>query len=554
MRRPGDILATQANAVVPILVVCAGEPANELAAALQAQGAAIERARSAKEVRAALSRRAFAAVVVESPGPTDILEPFRDYRGPDPLPILVVTSAGGYGTPIAVVGNDLVSVDYLLTPLRPEVIQSRLRAPLDLFRVRRALERATRDLERETAARERTDDLLRTTTEDLAARVRESAEARQLAERRTDEFLAALSHEIRNPLAPIRAAVELMRLTGTSDPVIERARGVVDRQVQHLTRLLDDLLDVNRMTHGHLALQTAPAALSDIVAAAVETSRPIIEQRRHRLTMELPDAPVTLEVDAARLAQVLSNLLSNAAKYTPVGGDVQITAALDQRHVVIRVVDSGIGIAADVLPNVFDVFMQGGSARTSGADGLGIGLTLARRFVEMHGGSIHVESKGLGQGATFEVRLPRPHAFSNAPQGGDRGVPASPLPPLRVLVVDDNEDAAEMLVAMLQMWGQETAIAFDGVAAIERGEEFEPEVVLLDIGKPRVDGYETARRIRQRPWGASALLVAVTGWGQQSDRARSHAAGFDRHLVKPVAPLALRSLLAERGSGDGPVE
>jgi CheY-like chemotaxis protein/two-component sensor histidine kinase len=300
---------------------------------------------------------------------------------------------------------------------------------------------------------------------------------------------------------------------------------------------------VSRITRDQLVLQTARIALADVVATAVETSRPIIEQRGHLLNVDLPPDSVWLEADPARLSQVVSNLLTNAAKYTPPGGRINVTAYLADTELVVCVSDTGIGISAEMLPRIFEMFMQVDKALGRATDGLGIGLTLARRIVEMHGGAIAATSGGQGRGAEFTIRLPALDRQTRSAETDD-DLDISPLPhALRVLVVDDNRDAAEMLAALLGAWGQQTTLAFDGRTAIDLGETFAPDVVLLDLGMPHLDGYETARLIRGRPWGAATLLVAVTGWGQPHDRDRSQASGFDHHLVKPVAPAALRALL-----------
>lgn len=369
----------------------------------------------------------------------------------------------------------------------------------------------------------------------------------EASERQRDEFLAALAHELRNPLAPIRAAVELMQLEGTPAATLAHARDVVERQVEHLSRLIEDLVDLSRLTRDQLVLRMTPVALDAVVGAAVETSRPVVEERRHRLAVELPGSAVWLHADLPRLAQALSNIIINAAKYTPPGGDITIRARADAGRVAIVVRDTGTGIAADMLPRVFDMFVQ--DRRAAGATGgIGMGLTLAKRLIRMHGGTIEAESEGPGRGSIFRLELPVISPPAATPE------PARPVGVARrvhrVLVVDDNADAAEMIVAMLSVWGQETAIAFDGASALVEGDRLHPDIVLLDIGLPQMDGYETARRMRLRPWGTDALLVAVTGWGQPDDRERTRAAGCDRHLVKPVAPAALEALLVERERHD----
>ena len=504
------------------------------------------RARSADEALLALLHQEFAAIVLDirMPGTSglELAGVIKQRKRTQHVPILFLTAhlveerdvLRGYSTG---------AVDYLTKPIRPEILRSKISVFVELYRKRRAVSRGNEALEREVRERQLVEEALRRVNQELEDRVRDRTAALEVANRRKDEFLAALAHELRNPLAPIRAAAEFMRLRGTAEPAVEHARAVIDRQVSHMTRLIDDLLDVSRITRDQLVLRTARIALADVVASAVETSRPIVEQRGHQLAVELPDAVVCLEADPARMAQVLSNLLTNAAKYTPPGGHIRLAARIDGDQLVVTVSDTGIGIPADMLPRVFEMFMQVDKALGRATDGLGIGLTLARRIVEMHGGTIEASSGGPGTGSEFTIRLPvldRPTRSLDP----DDDLDIRPLPQaLRVLIVDDNRDAAEMLAALLGAWGQHTHLAFDGRTALELGRAFAPDVVLLDLGMPHLDGYETARLMRATGWGARALLVAVTGWGQPHDRDRSQASGFDHHLVKPVAPSALRSLL-----------
>jgi signal transduction histidine kinase len=504
------------------------------------------RARSADEALLALLHQEFAAIVLDirMPGTSglELAEVIKQRKRTQHVPILFLTAhlveerdvLRGYSTG---------AVDYLTKPVRPEILRSKISVFVELYRRRCAVTRGHQALEREIGERQHVEEALRRVNQQLEDRVRERTEALEVANRRKDEFLAALAHELRNPLAPIRAAAEYMRLRGSTEPSLEHARAVIDRQVSHMTRLIDDLLDVSRITRDQLVLRTARISLGDIVATAVETSRPIVEQRRHQLTVDLPADPVCLEADPARLAQVLSNLLTNAAKYTPPGGAISLNARVVSPELILTVTDTGIGIPAEMLPRIFEMFMQVDKALGRATDGLGIGLTLARRIVEMHGGVLTASSGGPGLGAEFAIRLPvldRPAR----PADTDVDLDITPLPhALRVLVVDDNRDAAEMLAALLGAWGQQTTLAFDGRSALALGGACAPDVVLLDLGMPHLDGHETARLIRQTGWGESVLLVAVTGWGQPHDRDRSQASGFDHHLVKPVAPAALRALL-----------
>ncbi len=378
---------------------------------------------------------------------------------------------------------------------------------------------------------------------DISDRKR-AEEALREADRRKDAFLAMLGHELRNPLAPIRHALQVMRLKGTDDPDMQWAEGVVERQVQQLTRLVDDLLDVSRITRGKINLQMGPVDLAAAVASAIEISRPLIDARKHRLEVSLPEQAVRVEADSTRLGQVLSNLLNNAAKYTEEGGRIDLTVESSGDEAVLRVRDRGVGIAADMLPRIFEMFIQvqGSVSRSEG--GLGIGLTLVRKLVEMHGGSVEVHSEGLGRGSEFVVRLPLLRAVA-LPVVAEVEQPWPLKVPARsVLIVDDNQDAATCLALLLRTAGHEVRTAFDGLAALDLAQERPPDVVLLDIGMPGMDGLEVVRRLRQDLGLKQALLVALTGYGQEEDRRRSHEAGFDVHLVKPVDLNDIKDLLA----------
>jgi PAS domain S-box-containing protein len=372
-------------------------------------------------------------------------------------------------------------------------------------------------------------------------------EALREADRRKDEFLAMLSHELRTPLAPIRNGLHVLRLTGGPGPAAT-ALEMMDRQMQHLTRLVDDLLDVARLTRGKIRLDRRPVDLAEVVTRAVEAARPLVEARQHELTVSLPAGPLPLEADPLRLAQVLTNLLHNAAKFTPEGGRLTLSAVVAGAEVVVRVRDNGVGIPAAVLPHVFELFAQADQPLDRSEGGLGVGLTLARSLVEMHGGSVAAHSDGPGRGSEFVVRLPlREGPGPGAgPAGEERGTAPGAR---RVLVVDDNRDAAESLAMLLRATGHEVRTAHAGPAALEAARAHRPEVVLLDIGLPGLDGYEVARRLRAEPGFKGALLVALTGYGQDEDRRRSQAAGFDLHLVKPVDLATLQDALSRAGAG-----
>jgi PAS domain S-box-containing protein len=371
------------------------------------------------------------------------------------------------------------------------------------------------------------------------------------ADRHKDEFLATLAHELRNPLAPLRNAIQVMRLKGsTDDPDVRWARDVVERQVEQLTRLVDDLLDVSRISRGKIDLQTEPVDMAAVVARAIEISRPLIDAHKHCLEVSLPKQAVRVEGDLTRLAQILSNLLNNAAKYTEEGGRIDLTVEPSGGEAVLRVRDTGVGIAADMLPQIFEMFIQvqGSVSRSEG--GLGIGLTLVRSLVEMHGGRVEAHSEGPGHGSEFVVRLPllretAPPAATVAEQQSLCKVPVR-----SVLIVDNNRDAADSLSLLLRLAGQEVRTAYDGPAALDLARARPPDVVLLDIGMPGMDGLEVARRLRQDVGLKQALLVALTGYGEDEDRRRSQEAGFNVHLVKPVDVRALERLLARPAFSD----
>jgi len=364
------------------------------------------------------------------------------------------------------------------------------------------------------------------------------------ADRRKDEFLATLAHELRNPLAPIRNGLQLMKLAGGQPATIEKTRAMMERQLTQMVRLIDDLMDVSRIRLGKLELQKAHLRLPTVLNSAVETSRPLIDQMNHQLTVTLPKEALIVEADMTRLAQVFVNLLNNAAKYSDRGGQIQLHVERQGSDAVVTVRDTGIGIATEQLSRIFEMFMQIDASLEKSQGGLGIGLTLARRLVDLHGGSIHAHSDGLGKGSEFSVRLPLVNEASavQAPEVDD--APAAMKALLRILIVDDNRDAADSLSEMLKMMGNDTRTAYDGQQGVDLAGEYRPDVILLDIGLPKLDGYEACRRIREQPKGNGVVLIAVTGWGQDEDRRRSHEAGFDHHMVKPVDPQALLSMIA----------
>ena len=364
-------------------------------------------------------------------------------------------------------------------------------------------------------------------------------------DRRKDEFLATLAHELRNPLAPLRNGLQLLKLAKDDAGLVERTRHMMDLQLGQMVRLIDDLLDVGRITNDRIALNRERTSLDKIIRQAVETSSPLIHAQQHELTIDLPSREISLDADVVRLTQVFANLLNNAAKYTPRNGSISITAEDHGDSVTVRVSDNGIGIPRELLPQVFEMFMQVDKSLERAQGGLGIGLSLVKRLVEMHEGTVEAHSKGTGHGSVFVVRLPT--AKASAPRASyppwRKSTPPR-RPGHRILVVDDNEDAAASLALLLRLMGHETRTANNGLEAIEVADEFQPDVALLDIGMPKLNGYETARRMRQKTWGREMLLVALTGWGQEADRRRSSDAGFNSHLVKPVDVAEIERLLA----------
>jgi PAS domain S-box-containing protein len=378
--------------------------------------------------------------------------------------------------------------------------------------------------------------------------LRDSQERLIESDRRKDEFLAMLAHELRNPLAPIRTGLEVIRKAGDKPEAVARVRTMMERQVGHMVRLIDDLLDVSRITSGKIELQRQPTALADLVNGAVEANRAALDTAQLELTVGLPEHACLLDVDPTRLVQVISNLLHNAAKFTPAGGRVTLSAHCTPPQaggtageLVLTVSDNGRGIPQELLPHIFGLFTQGHPGSGSSQTGLGIGLALARRLIEMHGGRIEATSEGPGRGSAFTIHLPI--ISRSGPMQTEAGQRAAVPSARRVVIVDDNQDAAETLALLVEALGGETRVAHDGDGGLQAVVEFSPDVVLLDLGLPGMDGYETCRRIRTLPAGSAIHIVAVTGWGQERDKRRAREAGFDAHLTKPADPSVLERIL-----------
>jgi signal transduction histidine kinase len=444
-------------------------------------------------------------------------------------------------------GYETGAVDYVSVPVIPQILRAKIRVFIELHRKTVELKRLNDELEERVRAR----------TNDLEAsllRLRESettlrlqGEALAEADRRKDEFLAMLAHELRNPLAPIRNAVELLRQSGNTKSQLEWIRNIVDRQVTHLVRLVDDLLDASRITRGKMTLAPSVVELNRLIADAVESTRALAAQD-HQFVLTLPSAPIYVDGDAVRLTQVFVNLLGNAVKFTPKGGEISLRVENQADHVDVQIKDTGQGIAAEDLAHVFEMFYQGAGSTHRDKAGLGLGLTLVQKLVQMHGGTVSAHSAGPGTGSEFSVRLPVVAAVEEDVASATHAAPPRENARRRILVVDDNRDAVESLAELLRLDGNDVEVAFDGEAAIKVASRFQPDVVLLDIGMPVVDGYTAAKTIRRESNGRGMRLVAMTGWGQPDDKRRAFEAGFDAHLVKPISIDSLLNLLSSTDS------
>jgi signal transduction histidine kinase len=528
-------------------------------------------ARSGVEALARLMKDEFALVLldVSMPGMDgfETAEMIHDHPRFERTPIIFIT--GVHDTEFdRLKGYKLGAVDYVSIPVVPEILRSKVSVlvelhcqRLELQKLNRSLAEANEQLERAntTLQAEKTRELealnlhlqkanteLAMSNEALQAEIAERARAEALlleADRHKDEFLAILAHELRNPLAPIRNAVEIMSRFPIENPKLKWSRDVIDRQAMHLTRLVDDLLDISRITRGTIRLAQEPVRSETIIARAVEALQPMIAEHRHELSIDCPDGSLMVRGDLTRLVQILGNLLNNAAKYTNDGGRIHMSVRRDGGIVEFRVKDNGIGIAPDSQSKLFNLFsrLETTDDRTPG--GLGIGLALVRKLVEMHSGEVAVRSAGVGQGSEFIVRIPM---LDSIPAAADRAArtAAATQPRHRILVADDNPDALESLALLLECDGHEVWKAANGAEAYELAAKCQPHLALLDIGMPVLDGYEAARRIRSETWGKAMMLVALSGWGQSSDVQRSRDSGFDTHLVKPASFDALAQLLS----------
>ena len=497
-----------------------------LEALLRREGLVVLKARSGDDALELLLKHdvALALVDVHMPGLNgfELAELMRGNERTRRVPIIFVT-AGTADRQRRFRGYEAGAVDFIQKPIEPDILRSKADVFFELYRQRQQIA-AQRDA------------------------LEAHSEALKEADRRKDEFLATLAHELRNPLAPLRHGLDVLRKT-PDNPDAYEIREMMDRQLVHLVRLIDDLLDVSRVSQGKIELRKQTISAADVIYSALETSRPIIESAGHRLTVDLPDAPIWLDADLTRLAQVVGNLLNNAAKYTPEGGRIALTLRREGAEAVISVADTGIGIPQDMQSEVFQLFSQIEHHLDRARGGLGIGLALVKQLVDMHGGSVEAKSAGAGEGSVFTVRLPIIAADAEAQQEPEKQPsPAPATGSLKVLVVDDNDAVAQAVGWMLEAIGHDYRLVYDGRLALQAAREYRPDAILLDIGLPGMDGYAVCRALRQDEMFKTIPIIAQTGWGQERDKTLASEAGFDRHLVKPVGFEQLENLLNEIGA------
>lgn len=537
------------------------EPRNlaVLESILDDPGYRLVRASSGDEALLRLVSEEFALLVldVQMPGMSgfELAQMVKQRRKTARIPIIFLTAyfhddrhiLEGYGTG---------AVDYLQKPVNPAVLRSKVSVFAELHRKERELAHANRQLLAEVAERRRAEERLSELNASLDQRVtertaalRESESQLLEASRRKDEFLATLAHELRNPLAPVRNAVHFLKLRGPGTADVQWASELIDRQVSLMGRLIEELMDVSRIGQGRIELRRELLTLDQVLGDALETVQPQIDGAGHKLTVLQPPTKLTVRGDRARLAQAFINLLSNAAKYTDPGGQLELRVTSEDQTVLVSIRDNGIGISPHRLEQVFEMFSQEEPALSRARGGLGIGLSLTRRLIELHGGMVSASSEGEGQGSVFTVRLPLAQAPAELPAADEASLHPQAAGSLRILVADDNVDAAETLAMLLESLGHSVQRVHDGDAAVAAVPAFDPELVVLDIGMPGTNGYEACRQIREQPGGGRGTLVALTGWGQPQDQERARAAGFDRHLVKPVDIDRLLELISARLDG-----
>jgi signal transduction histidine kinase len=518
---------TQTDPVYFLLVDDLAENLLSLEGLLRREGLVLLKARSGPEALELLLQHevALALLDVQMPGMDgfELAELMRGTERTRQVPIIFLT-AGSADWQRRFRGYEAGAVDFLQKPIETDILRSKAEVFFELYRQRQQVSRQRDEL-------------------------RAAAEALREADRRKDEFLATLAHELRNPLAPIRNGLQILRIAPNGEQA-EDVREMMDRQVTHLVRLIDDLLDVSRVSQGKIDLRKERIALQSALQAAVEVSRPLIETGRHGLTLDVPEDTLWLDADLTRIAQVISNLLNNAARYTPEGGRIALSVRRQEGSAVIAVSDNGMGIPAAMLPRVFELFTQVDTNLERSQGGLGIGLALVRQLIGLHGGTVQAQSPGLGQGSVFTVTLPLAAAEAalkaDAPVAtGDADAP----PPLNVLVVDDNIASAKTAGWMLEMIGHHATLAHDGLDALAAARTQHPDVILLDIGLPGMNGYDVCRELRKDPAFAHTVMIAQTGWGQERDRRLASEAGFDHHLTKPVNFEEFSGLLAAIHTG-----
>jgi signal transduction histidine kinase len=540
------------NATTPINVLIVDDEAKNLAvleAILDDPGYRLVRAVSADQALLALVAEEFALLILDIRMPDmnglELAKMIKERKRTAGVPIIFLTAYYNEDQH-ALDGYRSGAVDYLIKPINAAMLRSKVAVFADLHRKSCELLSANRALTIEVSQRKAAEEQLISLNQTLEQRVLERTQALHEADRRKNVFLATLAHELRNPLAPIRTAAQLLESTHLSHSVLRHCRSIIVRQTTHMASLLEDLLDISRFTSGGITLRKVQVSLQQVLDAAIETAQPLIDEKKHRLQIEAPAVPIMLDVDPVRLSQVLSNLLTNAAKYMDPEGEIVLGCRLDATSLVMFVRDTGIGLAPEMQAKIFEMFVQAEPAKERAQGGLGIGLALVKALVESHGGKIDVHSAGHDQGCEFTIRLPRhvvvePHRIlplsqdATAHSGTGR----------RILIADDNQDGAETLGMLLQLDSHEVHLAHDGSAALEMAERLQPDVAVLDIGMPGLTGYEVAERIRAESWGREMMLIAVTGWGQQSDKDKAQLAGFDHHLTKPIDPIELGRLLQD---------
>lgn len=545
---------------VKILIVD-DEPSNlaVLEAVFQNTGYTLVHASSGAEALMALIQHEFAALVLDVNMPDmsgfELAQLIKQRKKTAHVPIIFLTAYFNEDQHV-VEGYGSGAVDYLHKPFNVAVLRSKVAVFAELYRKTVALEQANSALVQEIAERNAAEEELRLLNESLERRVLERTHTLQLresqlreADRRKDEFLATLAHELRNPLAPIGYAIRLLRLKGPSSPQVERAANLIDRQINAMSRLIGDLMDVSRINQGKIQLQKSRISMASVLQDAIDAARPTIDEQKHELLLQIPSESPSLDGDPTRLAQVFMNLLLNAAKYMDAGGRMQLTLEASPTEAKVTLSDSGIGISPDRLEKVFEMFSQEDSALSRSRGGLGIGLALTRRLIELHGGSIKAFSEGIGRGSSFVVQLPlieskELHVEASASEFADERATYS-APPMEILVADDNVDAADALTELLRAMGHMVHCVYDGLAAVELAKHVAPHLVILDIGMPHMNGYEACRAIRTQPNPRLVQVWAVTGWGQDQALQKGVEAGFDHHLVKPVNPSEIIRRLAD---------